>query len=201
MGVLGLPAALGGPVAEALVFAGLTSAINVVYNPAVAATIPSVVGEDDLVAANALNGTIENLVVIAGPAVGAVVLLIGSPTAVFVVNAASFVLSAVLVVRIRVRSRPVDVTEGGSAGVSRQIAVGARTIASSPAARTLVAFSALVSFVYGTDTVLFVGVSAHRLGTGAEGFAYLLAGLGLGGIVMAAAVDRLAASPRLAPII
>jgi len=46
------------------------------------------------------------------------------------------------------------------------MAVGVRTIIALPAARTLVAFCALVSFVYGTDTVLFVGVSEHRLAPG-----------------------------------
>jgi hypothetical protein len=79
--------------------------------------------------------------------------------------------------------------------------VGLRTIASLPAARTLAAFSVLVSFLYGTDTVLFVAVSAHKLGTGARGFGYLVAGMGIGGIIAAAAVDRLARSSRLALII
>lgn len=198
---LAVLAAAGGPPALALVLAALTSVAGVVYLPAVAATIPSIVDEEDLAAANALNGTIDQLVVIVGPAVGALLLLAGSPTAVFALNAASFLGSAVLVSRISIRSRPVDVTEGGSAGPLRQMLVGVRTIASLPAARTLVAYSALVSFVYGTDTVLFVGVSAHRLGTGAKGFGYLLAGLGLGGILIAGAVDRLAGSRRLAAII
>jgi hypothetical protein len=200
-GALVLVAADRGPVVLALVLASLTSATGVVYNPAVAATIPSVVGEDDLVAANALNGTIENLVVIAGPAVGALVLLASSPAVVFAINAVSFAISALLVSRIRRRSRPVDLAAQGSTSPLQQIAVGVRTIAALPAARTLVAFSALVSFVYGTDTVLFVGVSAHKLGTGSEGFGYLLAGLGVGGILVAPAVDRLARAPRLAPII
>jgi hypothetical protein len=194
-------AAAGGPVVLALAFAALTAATNVVYSPAVAATIPSVVDEDDLVAANALNGTIENLVIIAGPAVGAVLLLVGSPALAFGVNAGSFVLSAAIVSRIRARSRPVDVTEEGTAGPLRQMALGVRTIVGLPAARVLVAYCALVSFVYGADTVLLVGVSEHRLGTGSEGFGYLLAGGGLGGILMAAAVDKLAGSRRLAPII
>ncbi len=194
-------AAAGGPVILVLIVAALTSVTGVVYAPAVAATIPSVVGEDDLVAANALNDTIDNLVVIAGPAIGAVLLLAGSPALVFAVNAATFLGSAGLVSQVGTRSRPVDVTEAGSAGPWRQMTVGLRTIAALPAARTLVAFSTLVSFVYGTDTVVFVDVSAHRLGTGAQGFGYLLAGLGRGGILMAAAVDRLARSPRLAPII
>jgi MFS family permease len=198
---LAIVATTDGPVVLALCFSGLTQATNIVYSPAVAATIPSVVDEDDLVAANALNGTIDNLVVIAGPAVGALLLLAGSPSTVFAVNAASFAASAVLVSRIRVRSTPVDVTERGNAGVLRQVSVGARTIATLPAARTLAGYCALVSFVYGTDTVLFVGVSQHRLGTGPQGFGYLLAGLGVGGILMAATVDRLAGSRRLAPII
>jgi predicted MFS family arabinose efflux permease len=198
---LAVVAAVSAPVWVAVVLAGLTAATNVVYNPAVAATIPSLVSEDDLVAANALNDTIDNLVVITGPAIGAALLLLGSPAAVFAVNAASFIVSAALVSRIRTRSRPVDVTEAGTTGPLRQMFVGVRTITSLLAARTLVAFSVLVSFVYGTDTVLFVGVSQFRLGTGAEGFGYLLAGLGVGGVLTAPFMDRLSATRRLAPII
>lgn len=194
-------AATSGPPALALALAALTSVSGVVYLPATAATIPTIVDEDDLVAANALNSTIEELVVIAGPAVGAVVLALGSATAVFAVNAASFALSALIVSRIRARSRPTDVTEGGTAGPLRQMMVGVRTIVDLPAARTLVAYSVLVSFVYGTDTVLFVGVSEHRLGLGPEGFGYLLAGLGVGGVLAAGAVNRLAGSRRLGAII
>ena len=194
-------AAAGGPVVVVLALAVLTSATNSVYSPAVAATIPSVVDEDHLVAANALNGTIDNLVVIAGPAIGAILLLTGAPAVVFGANAASFVVSAALVSQIRTRTNPVDVRQAGTAGVLRQMAVGLRTIVELRAARILVAFSALVSFVYGTDTVLFVAVSAHRLGTGTKGFGYLLAGLGVGGILMAGAVDRLARHRRLALII
>jgi MFS family permease len=194
-------AAAKGPAALAIGLAALTSTCNVVYNPAVAATIPSIVSEDDLVAANAMNGTIDNLVVILGPAIGAALLVFGSPALTFGVNAGSFVLSALIVSLIRTRSRPVDVTEKGTAGPLEQMKVGVRTIASLPAARTLVLFCALVSFVYGTDTVLFMGASAHKLGTGTHGFGYLLAGLGVGGVLMAPAVNRLAGSGRLAPII
>lgn len=198
---LALAAALTAPAAVAIALAALTSVGNIVYNPAVAATLPEVAGEDDLVAANALNGTIENLVVVAGPAIGAGLLALGSPALAFGLNAASFGVSALLVSRLRVRSRPVDVTEGETAGPLRQMAVGVRAIASSGPARVLVAFSVLASFVYGTDTVLLVGVSQAQLGTGANGFGYLLAGLGVGGILVAFVVDRLAGSKRLAWII
>ena len=198
---IAIVAATGGPPALALVFTALTAACAIVYQPATAATIPTLVDEDRLTAANALSSTIDELVVIAGPAVGAVLLIVGSPSFVFAVNAGSFVISALLVSRISTRTRAVDVTEGGSAGPLAQMLVGVRTIARLSAARTLVAYSVLVSFVYGTDTVLFVAVSTHKLGTGARGFGYLLAALGVGGVLAAGAVNRIAGSRRLGTII
>jgi CRP-like cAMP-binding protein/MFS family permease len=196
--LLALVAFADGPAAVVIALAALSAIANLPYNPAVAAMIPQIAGEDELAAANALNGTIENVTVITGPAIGAGLLALGDPGTVFVINAASFALSALLVARIRARSRPVDVTEEGEAGAFAQMLVGVRTILQSPSARVPVAFCGLVSFVYGTDTVLFVGVSDTKLGTGPEGFGYLLTGLGVGGILATLWVNRIAASSRLA---
>jgi MFS family permease len=194
-------AAAGGAVWLAVTLAGLTATVNVVYGPATAAMLPQLAGEQDLVAANALDGLIQNLVVAVGPALGAVMVAAGSVTAAFAVNAASFGVSAVLISRMRARSRSTDVTEEGAAGPARQMLIGLQAVVSSQASRVLVALSVLASFIYGTDTVLLVGVSEQQLGTGSRGFGYLLAGLGLGGVLMAPAVNRLAASRRLAAII
>src|SRR4051794_38320454 len=191
-------AAADGPAAAVIALAALTSIAATVYLPAAASTIPRVVGEHDLAAANALNGTAENLVVVLGPAIGAGVLAGTSPAVVFAINAASFALSALVVSRIRVRTEAGDVGDEGRAGPLAQMLVGFRTLAGTPAARVPVALCVLVSFVYGTDTILFVAVSDERLGTGADGFGYLLAGLGIGGVLAAAAVNRLAGSSRLA---
>src|SRR6202046_453518 len=119
-GLLVVVAATNGAPALALVLAGLTAVSGVVYQPATAATIPSIVDEDDLVAAHALSSTIEQLVVIAGPGIGAGLLAVSSASFVFAINAASFVVSALILTRIRARSRPVDVTEGGTAGPLHQ---------------------------------------------------------------------------------
>jgi CRP-like cAMP-binding protein/MFS family permease len=199
--LLAVVAFAGGPPGLVVGLASLTALANLVYNPAVAAMIPQIADEDELAAANALNGTIENLTVMTGPAIGAGLLALGSPGSVFVINAASFLVSALVVSRIRVRSRPVDVTESGEAGPLAQMLVGVRAIVDSHAARVPVALCALVSFVYGTDSVLFVGVSENRLGTGPEGFGYLVAGLGVGGVLAAGWVNGLAGSRRLALVI
>jgi CRP-like cAMP-binding protein/predicted MFS family arabinose efflux permease len=195
---LALAAWRAAPAAVALVLAGLTAVVTSPYNPAVAALIPEVVGEEDLAAANALNATIDNVVVVAGPAIGAGLLLAGGPALAIAINAVSFAVAAVMLPAMTVRSRPSDVTRGGSAGPLRQVADGFRALGSSAAVATFVAFSVLASFVYGTDTVLFVPISRLQLHSGTSGYGYLLAGLGVGGVAGAAIVNRLAARTRLA---
>lgn len=191
----------GAPVVVALVLSAVTAVVTAPYEPAVAAVIPELAGEDELAAANALRGLIDNLVVVVGPALGAAVIALGSTELVFGLNAATFFVSAVIVGRLRMRSTPSDVTEGGTAGPLRQIVDGFRAIGSSPGTLPLVALSALASFVYGTDTVVLVGAAEERLGLGPDGFGLLLAGLGIGGVLMAPLVDRLAASPRLSVVL
>src|SRR6266702_4363994 len=129
--------------------------------------------------------------------IGRLLLVIGPVSFAFGVNALSFLWSAIVVSRIRIRSKPVDVTEGGQTGPVKQMMVGIQTIASSATAATLVAYSVIASFVYGVDTVQFVVLSEERLGTGAKGYGYLLAGLGVGGIAAAALVNRISSWPRL----
>jgi MFS family permease len=195
---LALVAWRAAPPALALLLAGLTAVVTSPYNPAVAALIPQVVGEEDLAAANALNATIDNVVVVAGPAIGAGLLLVGGPALAIALNAVSFAVAAVMLPAMSVRSRRSDVTRGGSAGPLRQVADGFRALASSAPVATFVAFSVLASFVYGTDTVLFVPISRLQLHSGTSGYGYLLAGLGVGGVAGAVLVNRLAARTRLA---
>ena len=199
--LLALVALLDGPVLLAILLAALTSVSSTVYEPAVAAVTPQTVPESDLAAANTLRNMVDNIAIIAGPALGALLLLVGPAPLVFAANGVSFVLSAVVVQRMSVRSQPVDVTEGGTVGPLQQMMVGVRAIASSATAALLVIYSVVASFVYGVDTVQFIVLSEERLGTGPSGYGYLLAGLGLGGVLAAGLVNRLAARPRLGGVI
>lgn len=201
MALLALETALHVPVPLAIATAALTSTLATAYEPAVAAMTPQAVGERDLGSANALRNTIDNICVIAGPGLGALLLLLGPPPLAISANALSFLISALTVARVRSRSTPVDVTEGGEVGAFRQMVVGAKAITSSPSAAVLVAYSIVATFVFGVDTVLFVVLSRDVLGTGAEGYGYLLAGLGAGGVLAAGAVTRLERRPQLGYII
>jgi MFS family permease len=201
MTALALVAAYHGPALLVIGIGGINALITTPYEPAVAAITPQLVPEDDLAAANTLTSTVGNLAVIAGPGLGALLLLVAGPASAFAANALSFLWSALLVSRISARSTPVDVTSGGSAGPVRQVLVGMRAIITSPTATVLAAYSVIASFVYGVDTVLLVVVSERRLGTGANGYSYLLAGLGLGGALVAGLVKRISARSRLATAI
>jgi CRP-like cAMP-binding protein len=59
---------------------------------------------------------------------------------------------------------------------------------------------ALDSGIYGAATVIYAPLSVH-LGTGPNGYSYLLAGSALGGVIAAGLANRASASTRLAPII
>jgi MFS family permease len=198
---LAVVAVLNGPVVLAIALAALTSVSTSSYDPAARATTPAIVGEEHLAAANSAQSAVENLSIIVGPAIAGVLLLFSPPAVVFAINAATFGFSALVVSRMRMRSRPSDISEGGAVGPLKQMAAGMRAFVSSPKVTLLAGFSILASFVYGTDTVLFVVVSKNQLGTGSTGYGYLLAALGVGGIVMAGFMNRIAAARRLGAII
>jgi CRP-like cAMP-binding protein/predicted MFS family arabinose efflux permease len=201
MSALTAIAAIRGPVGVAIALAALTQAIGSIYSPAVKATTPAVVGPEHLAAANSLESSADYLAIVAGPAIGAGLLLLGSPALAFGVNAASFGYSALIVSRIGARTVPTDVTEGGRVGPLRQMLVGVKAVGRSSTVALLVGFSVVASFVYGTDTVLYVVVSQRQLGTEATGYGYLLAGFGAGGIVAAMFTNRLSKSSHLGTII
>jgi MFS family permease len=201
MVALALETAFDLPVLAVIATCAVSATVGTIYEPAAAAVTPQVVGERDLAAANALRNTVDNIAVIAGPGLGALILLLGPPSAAIAANALMFVVSAAAVSRISLRSEPEDVTEGGTAGPFQQMLVGVKAMTESITAVVLVAYSLLATLVYGFDTVQFIVLSRDLLGTGADGYGYLLAGLGIGGVLAAPIVVRLEALPRLSWVI
>lgn len=193
-----LVVARDGPPALALVFGALSICFVSAYRPAAGAVIPDVVSEQQLVSANALFGGLENLVVVLGPAIGGLVLVAGTPAVGVTLNALTFLAAGLLVFRLDVRSH-------GAAGVAgesalTQFADGFRALRRAPTVVVLIVFCYLDSAVYGAATVVYVPLS-ERLGTGTNGYSYLIAAMALGGVALAAVANRFSASSRLAPLI
>src|SRR6201996_5169015 len=196
MAGVALVMATGGPVA--VVLNPAAAAVGTVYLPASGALISETVGADDLAAANGLFGMLENLVVIVGPAVGGLLLLLGRPVAGILFNLATFAVAAGLISRLRGR-RPGTARADGER-LAAQVAAGMAALRGHARARTLVAFCALGTAVYGASTVLYVPMS-ERFGTGADGYSYLLTAAAIGGVLGAAVASKLSAGRRLPVII
>jgi predicted MFS family arabinose efflux permease len=184
-------------VALAPVLAALCTAAGAVYPQCVAAVMPRLVDEDDLPAANAARVSITGLCVIAGPLVGAALLLLGTAAATFAVNGASFLVGAVVVAALprEATRRPASAEPGSDASLRADLGAGWRALREHPDTLPLVGADFVSSTVYGVLTVLFV-LLGDKLGLGAAGYGYLLSALGAGGVLAAGLANRAAASDR-----
>jgi MFS family permease len=197
MAAMAVVVATNAPPGLILVLAAASAVALAPYQPAAGALTPEVVGEKDLAAANSLFSALENLVVVLGPGFGGLLLLTGRPAIGVAINAASFAVAAAVISRLRVRSRGGADSEDSAV---QQWKAGLSALAAQPVAVAVVLFCALDSAVYGASTVLYVPLSV-RLGTGPNGYSYLLAGAALGGVLGVGLANRLSGGSRLAPVI
>ena len=197
MGALAVVALTGAPAILAPLLAAVCTAAGAAYPQCVVAVMPRLVGAGDLAAANAARIGITSLCVIAGPALGAALLLLSSTAVVFAVNGATFLIGAAVVTVLprEALRRPAFAVEEVHASIRADLAVGWRALREHPDALALVGADVVSSAIYGALTVLFVLVG-ERLGLGAAGYGYLLSALGVGGVLSAGLAHRAASSDR-----
>ncbi|MCI0689677.1 MAG: MFS transporter, partial [Sporichthyaceae bacterium] len=115
------------PAIYAIAFGMSTAAVF--FNPAAGAVLPALVDQDELVAANSGIWTAAVLSqIVLAPAAGALVVAAGYPPA-FLINSASFALSALLLARLRPTQPPITAAGAGqrwSALVRAGVALVAR---------------------------------------------------------------------------
>ena len=184
-----LIAADGPPVA--IYAAGLLAGVlSLAFRPAEAALLPEVATNPrELTSANVVSSTIENVGFFAGPALGAVLLAVADVPVVYLVNALTFVASAVFLVGLRepTRARVADVESGGEPepheGIWRETVAGFRTIGSRRDLRLICALMTAQTVVAGASLVFEVSIALDLLDMGESGVGLLGAALGVGGIV------------------
>jgi predicted MFS family arabinose efflux permease len=184
------------PVLLLPLLAAVNTAAGAVYPPCVAASVPRLVPPGSVASAYAARSTVSSVAIIAGPGFGALLVMLGSPAFAFLVNAGSFAVAGLLVWSIpaaRDAFRPSRKNVRGS--LVADLREGAAALRQRPAAVRLAGADVLASFVYGALTVLLLLLS-QRLGFGDQGYGFLLAGLGAGGVLGAVLAARVAGSPR-----
>ncbi len=214
---MGAIAAADGPPLIMVVLSALSMAATTPFRPAAVAATPRLVDEDSLTAANAAEASVAQLAWFIGPAAGSAVVAVSSTSVALVVNAISFLVSALLLSGIgdlgggrhvtgagapdaaarAGADAPVEVdastqTSGESElGILAGIVAGASAIRRIPGLVALTLFLMATLFAFGIEQVVHVLVAQHRLGLGAKGVGVLAACIGAGGLIVAPFSSRL----------
>ena len=177
-----------------IAFVGLGDAF---FNPASTAMVPSLLPDGDLPQANALQGLVRPLTMrLFGPAIGGFVVAVAGPGVAFLVDAGSFLLSAVAIAAIAARPTA-EVVGHGLRQTFTEMNEGFTFVRRNPWCwATLVAsmFSLLV-FI-GPMAVLLPYLVKNQLGLGADSLGFIYVAGGIGSILAAVAVGQLG-QPRL----
>jgi predicted MFS family arabinose efflux permease len=168
------------------------SCVEVFFAPAEQAFLPRVVDDSDLVAANGLNGQVRNLARLVGSGLGGVTAAAGGIRGVAVADALTFLLAAVLVLRIREagRAAPADVAEDEAARLVRgrvgtlldEWQAGFRTAASNPVLRTLMIALLITGTGEGIMGTLFAPYVRHVLHGSGQVYGVITGVQAIGGI-------------------
>jgi MFS family permease len=186
--------ALSGPVVLALAIVMVLTTASTPYQPALAAMTPSLVGEEDLAAANSALTVIENIGLALGPAIGGLLLYLGSPSVAFALNGITFLVSLAAVAAVETRSKAS--AEGEEEGFKERFFQGFRAVRGSADILIMLAVIAGSAVLYGQENVLLVLVAKDLLGTGSDGVGFLFAAIGVGGLLGAGVSTRLARDSR-----
>jgi hypothetical protein len=181
-----------------------TGVVGLIFDPAESALLPRLVGEERLVTANALNALNNNIGRLVGPVAGGVLYAGGGLPAVVIVEAASFALSAALIMAIRANARPerADDHGDGASAWGRMIGewrAGLRLVGQDRALSTIFIAAGLGFFGEGTFGVGFTPLVIDVLDGGAAGAGVLASSQAIGGLLAGVLVARVALrlSPRV----
>lgn len=172
--------------AALLVLAFLASVAESPFFPAASGAVPNLVPSEQLAWANSTIAFGTNVGYLAGPALGGILVASVGPTAVFLLNAGSFVVSALLVASVR---RPFSGPRGPE-DLHRGIRAGFVYMLHEPTLRTMTMAFAVFAVAVGSVLVAELPL-ATSFGAGATGYGLLSSCFGVGAMIGALSARRL----------
>jgi MFS family permease len=180
LALAGLIFAGGASVVEMIVIEALFGAARAFFNPAYTGLLPQTVPDEHMQEAQALSGVTANLAIMVGPAIGTVLVLTVGAGSAFLLDAATFVISAALLTRVNPRARG---TERNRETVVQSLRAGFGEVASRPWVwATISAFCVAVLFSYSQWYSLAPSIAKEFYG-GADRFGVLESIAGVGAVL------------------
>jgi MFS family permease len=148
------------------------------FRPAVYAGLPNLVRDEDLTGANSVLQTIENIALAAGPIAGGVLVSATGPDLAYVINAATFFVSAVLIVRIP--GHLLQQVAAVGRGYLRDLVDGLGLIVRSRALLTVLAAWNVVMLATALENVAEIVLAKDAFSAGDFGYGLLVGTTGFG---------------------
>jgi MFS family permease len=186
-----LAAAAGGPLVLVYVVASVEASVSMFFSPAKSATIPNLVAERDLTAANSLNSLSEEVPSLVGALLGGALLAIVGLSGLVLLDVATYLASAVLISLISAPTaapaEEPDVTPevavSAWANALKEWLKGLRLIRRDRSVAVLFTVVSIATAGEGVVTVLVVIFFKDILGGGVQEFSYFIAAYGVGGLL------------------
>ncbi|MBI4720250.1 MAG: MFS transporter, partial [Chitinivibrionia bacterium] len=153
------------------------------FNPARLALLPEIVGSEDLPRANSLIMLTNNLLLIAGPAAGGVIVGFAGTSPAFFVDAGTFIVAAAILFGMAEGAARTAAPESTPGGFMAQLKEGIAFMVANPLIRYLVPFLALLIFIGSMQSPLIVIFVKSVLLRGDVELGVLMGAMGLGGIL------------------
>lgn len=169
----------------------LLSTVSCFFIPAQGATIPLLVKKEQLLVANALNTQTIHLTKIIGPALAGLLAVSVGPELCFLLDAASFVVSAALIIGIPVERPAVAAAQRrGVEALLYELREGLGFLWRHAALRFVAIAMMTATFAIGFFDALIAPYVRDLLREGAEVFGYMISAIGLGTIVGALVIGK-----------
>lgn len=177
-----------GSASRILVLALVAGFATAFFRPAVLAGLPNTVGEADLVQANGLLQSADFLTTAIGPILGAVLVAASGPGTAYMVNAASFLFSAVLLIGIP--ARLLQSEQSLSRGHLADMREGLAVVVRSAALLTVLVTFTIVMVPAAFLNVAEIALAKDSLNAGSIGFGLLWTASGIGLVIGSTAASR-----------
>jgi MFS family permease len=181
-----------------IVLAAVAGIANSFFRPAVLAGVPNLVDEEQLAFGTSLLQVTDWFAAAVGPVIGGAIVSVSSPNVVYFINAGTFLLSAVLILRM---AAPLLQSEQAiTRGHWRDLGEGIAEFRHSAALRTALFSFGFAMLALGLNNVTEIFLAERALHRGAFGYGLLWTGSGVGLVVGGLLASALAGERDLGKI-
>ena len=169
----------------------INSTLTICFDAANFAAVPSLVSQDDIITANGRIQASYSIAKVMGPLLAGALILVVALPALLLIDAASFLVSAVSLVLVRTSFNAVQEQEPKVKSIRLLIGEGLRLVITHPILRWVTLLLLLINFILPTSSAQLVLFARQWLGASDSQISFLYAGGSLGTAIVALIAGRI----------